>query len=358
MKKFVYPPVNSGYLLVFIFSFLSFLVQGQTVPPVLKIAFGSCGHQDKPQPILAQAAELKPDFFIFLGDNIYGDTKNMDTLKAKYQRLGARPEFQKLLLSTKVLATWDDHDFGENDAGRHYPMKEKSKQIFLDFWKKPKDSERRKHKGIYHSYLHTIGNLSVQIIMLDVRTFRDNVKLAEPKLRKHLGKTFFYDLDYLPEINPDSTLLGAEQWKWLENQLKEVSDIKLICSGTQFGISFNGYESWANFPQEQSKMAKLIQKTRANGVVFLSGDVHYGEISKINFPNLYPIYDFTSSGITSRWDFATPNENRIEGPVMENHFGLLSIFNEKEPLLRMEIWDVAQNQRVEYSVKLSEISFK
>ncbi|MGZ8544758.1 MAG: hypothetical protein ACXWV0_05650, partial [Flavisolibacter sp.] len=73
---------------------------------------------------------------------------------------------------------------------------------------------------------------------------------------------------------------------------------------------------------------------------------------------LYPIYDFTSSGITSTWHFATPNENRIEGPVMDNHFGLLTInWKEQDPTIRMEIIDVRNNQRVEYSVRLSEISF-
>jgi alkaline phosphatase D len=65
-------------------------------PQVTKIAFGSCGYQDEPQPVLGIAAEQKPDAFIFLGDNIYGDTDNMDTLRNKYQRLGAKLEYQHL----------------------------------------------------------------------------------------------------------------------------------------------------------------------------------------------------------------------------------------------------------------------
>ena len=83
-----------------------------------KIAFGSCGYQDEPQPVLALAAEQKPDAFIFLGDNIYGDTDNMDTLQAKYNRWGAKDEYKKLESTTKIFATWDDHDFGRNDAGK------------------------------------------------------------------------------------------------------------------------------------------------------------------------------------------------------------------------------------------------
>jgi alkaline phosphatase D len=86
--------------------------------------------------------------------------------------------------------------------------------------------------------------------------------------------------------------------------------------------------------------------------------VHYAEISKLAYPGLYPIYDVTASGITSTWHFATPNSNRIEGPVMDNHFGLLTIdWAKKDPDIKMEIWDIRDNQRVEYSIKLSSISF-
>jgi len=105
-------------------------------------------------------------------------------------------------------------------------------------------------------------------------------------------------------------------------------------------------------------MLELIKKTKANGVLFITGDVHYGEISQLEVDGLYPVYDVTSSGITSTWHFAAPNDNRIEGPVMENHFGLISIdWNKKDPEIKMEVWDVRDNQRIEHTIKLSDISF-
>jgi alkaline phosphatase D len=151
--------------------------------------------------------------------------------------------------------------------------------------------------------------------------------------------------------------LGAEQWKWLEAELGKPADLRLICSGSQFSIEYNGYEAWANFPHEQKRMLELIKKTKASGVIFLTGDVHYAEISKLQEEGAYPIYDVTASGITSTWDFATLNKNRIEGPVMDNHFGLLTILWEKDPVIKMEIIDKFNNQRIEYSIKASEISF-
>lgn len=321
---------------------------------ISKIAFGSCGHQSSPLKILDIVVQHKPDLFIFLGDNIYGDTYDMKVLESKYKELNSKPTFQNLRNNVDIVATWDDHDYGWNDAGRHYPFKNESKELFLNFFKEPLNSERRKHEGIYTSYMYAVNGKKLQVILLDVRTFRDNLKEYKGEMAN--DKRYFYRLDYAPYQVDDSTLLGKEQWAWLEKELMKPADIRLIGSGSQFGIEFNGYESWANFPHEQKKFLDIIKKTRANGVLFLSGDVHYAEISKLNVPGIYPIYDITSSGLSSTWHFATPNKNRIEGPVMENHFGLLTV-DWATNVIKMEIWDVNNNQRIEYSINLNEISF-
>lgn len=342
---------------------LCFLLLGaisckQPEPKITKIAFGSCGNQDTPQPVLDVAVSYKPDLFVFLGDNIYGDTDVMDTLRNKYKRWGAQSHFQNLARNTRILATWDDHDFGRNDSGRHYPYKEASKQIFMDFFREPADSPRRQREGIYNSYYEKVGDKTLQIILLDVRTFRDNLlTFDKTKTYKLPRDHYFYDLDYVPNPSKDSTLLGAAQWAWLEQELSKPADLRIIGSGTQFSIEFDGYEAWANVPHEQQKMLDLIKKTKANGVVFITGDVHYAEISKLAEKDLYPIYDVTASGITSTWDFACPNKNRIEGPVMENHFGLITVDWQKDPVVKMEIIDVSGNPRIEYATKLSALKF-
>ncbi|MDX1912354.1 MAG: alkaline phosphatase D family protein [Saprospiraceae bacterium] len=321
-----------------------------------RIAFGSCGSQDKPMPILDSARMHRPDLFVWLGDNIYGDTKDMTVLRAKYAQLAAKPEFQRLKKTTRFLATWDDHDFGWNDAGRHYPFKKESKEIFLDFWEEPADSPRRRREGIYTSQYFEQNGRRLQIILLDNRTFRDDLRLYRGELSR--DDRYFYPLDYYPHEISDSTLLGEEQWTWLENELRQPADLRIIASGSQFSIAYNGYEAWANFPHERRRMLDLIKNTRANGVLFITGDVHYAEISVLREAGLYPIYDVTASGITSTWHFATPNENRIEGPVMDNHFGLLGIdWAQKDPLVTMEIYDIRGNQRIEHRIRLSEISF-
>ncbi|MEX0314508.1 MAG: alkaline phosphatase D family protein [Allomuricauda sp.] len=322
-----------------------------------KIAFGSCGHEDHPLPIFNNVAKHKPDLFVFLGDNIYGDTKNMDTLKMKYQLLGSKKSYKNLKSQVPIIATWDDHDYGWNDTGKSYPFREESKEIFLDFFEEPESSPRRNHKGIYHSYIYDYGNHKLQVILLDGRTFRDDLKPYNGEL-DHDKRYDFYGKDYAPHTESTPTLLGEEQWQWLENELKTPADVRIIGSGTQFGIEWNGYEAWANFPHERQRMLDLIKKTEADGVLFISGDVHYSEISKLD-TSFYPIFDFTSSGLSSTWKYATPNKNRIEGPIMDNHFGLITITWERDnTIIKMETWDVTDNQRIEYTVPLKSLQFK
>jgi len=88
---------------------------------VTRIGFGSCSHQDKPQPIWTSVLEDKPDAFIFLGDNIYGELDDVVVLSRKYARLAAIPGFAALREQIATYATWDDHDYGRNDAGKEYP---------------------------------------------------------------------------------------------------------------------------------------------------------------------------------------------------------------------------------------------
>ncbi len=321
-----------------------------------KIAFGSCSWEGHPLPIFDKIRQHGPNLFIFLGDNIYGDTENMDTLRAKYKRLGSKESYIKLKNQVPIIATWDDHDYGWNDIGKSYPHKEESKEIFLDFFEEPESSSRRQHKGIYHSYMYEYSGNKLQIILLDGRTFRDDLKPYEGEF-DHDERFSFYHKDYAPHATSTPTLLGEEQWNWLEKELKVPADIRIIGSGTQFGIEWNGYEAWANFPHERKRMLDLIKKTKANGVLFISGDVHYSELSKLE-TDFYPIYDFTSSGLSSTWKFATPNKNRIEGPVMDNHFGLITIFWEPDnTTIKMETWDISDNQRIEYTFPLKSIQF-
>jgi alkaline phosphatase D len=311
-----------------------------------RIAFGSCGHQDKPQPVLRTVVGRSPDLFIYLGDNIYGDSRDLRELEAKYARLAAKPEFQALRGSVPVLSTWDDHDYGENDAGKEYPLKEESRRLFLDFWQVPEDSPRRRHPGIYGEHTFTSGGRTLQVLLLDARSFRDPLQRAPTRPP--------FKNDYTPDPDPGKTILGAEQWRWLEACFRRPADLRIVCSSIQFSHEYNGWESWTNLPAEQRRMLDLIATTRANGVVFISGDVHWGELSRRPVPGLYPLYDVTSSGITETWPTIEANCYRVGEAVRDNNFGLIEIdWRKREPEAALQILDRHGRARVSHTVRLS-----
>ena len=115
-----------------------------------RIAFGSCGSQEHPLPIFDDVVKHRPDVFVFLGDNIYGDTDDMAVLKQKYQQLGDKPTYQNLKRNTEILATWDDHDYGRQDAEKHYRHKAACKEDLMECLEEPGDSTRYDHEGISH----------------------------------------------------------------------------------------------------------------------------------------------------------------------------------------------------------------
>jgi alkaline phosphatase D len=316
----------------------------------MRIAFGSCMHQDLPKPVLDIAAASAPDHFVFLGDNIYGDTQDMAVLQQKYDLLAASPEFQNVLAVAPAIATWDDHDYGQNDAGNEYPFKAESKEIFLDFWKEPRDSPRRTRDGIYTSYRFEEAGRTLQIIVLDTRYFRD-------ALDANTDPTMFKN-DYMPTTDTSRTILGEAQWAWLEGQLLEPADVRIIASSIQFGHQYNGWESWTNMPHERQRMVDLIKTTGAEATVFISGDVHWAELSKLEVDGGYPLYDLTSSGITEDWPSIESNENRVGDPVAEHNYGFVEVaWGDSGHLLTFGIVDVDDKERIRHEVSTSDLVF-
>jgi alkaline phosphatase D len=318
------------------------------------LAFGSCLHQEKELVLLSKAAAQSPKAFVFLGDNIYADTYDSMRINAAYQALACNPNFQALKRSVPLYATWDDHDYGMDDVGKYYPLKEASKRMFTSFFKPPNLTQLLSHQGIYQSYLFRYRGKKIQLILLDTRTFRSSLKRIKGQSEEN-DSYYSYERLYLPSFNADSTMLGADQWSWLAEQLKVKSAVTIIGSSTQYATEYNGYETWANFPLEQERMVQLIESMRKEHVVFISGDVHYAELSKVCNAS-YPLYDLTSSGISESWGFAAPNVHREEGPVMENNFGVLRIQpwrNEITFLIYTE-----KGLRLQRTIYLDELEFK
>ena len=279
------------------------------------LAFGSCAHQDRPQPVLDAVIAAKPDLFLYLGDNVYGDTEDPKALKGAYQRLSERPEFQRLRAAVPIVATWDDHDYGKNDGGREFSMRRESEELFLDFWQIPEDGPQRQHEGVYGAFTFGEGAERVQLLILDTRSFRGPLAPAgdDPRFKHR----------YRPD--PRAVLLGDAQWSWLEERLREPAGLRIIASSIQFSGDYTGFEAWANLPAERARLVTLLKGASKAPVLFVSGDVHHGELAVVEPSGQPPIYDLTSSGINQVGTILEPSRTRLGDAVFEPNFGLIVV---------------------------------
>jgi len=347
--------MKSVIFVMLLLSFLSVFISGNVAAQ--KILFGSCSHQDKAMPILKAINKEAADLFIFLGDNIYGDTKNMQDMADKYQRLGNNPEIKALRLATPTIAIWDDHDYGENDAGAEFPQKEQSRKLMLDFWQEPKNSARYTQKnGIYTAYMYGETHEQVHVILPDLRWNRDrltNVGMLDYRNKrkpKNMGP-------YSPRLEKNASMLGEIQWQWLENELQKPAKIKIIASSLQLLAEFTGWESWANFPNDRDRLLSLIKKHQVNGVIIISGDTHWGEMSKLTKNLDYPLWEVTSSGLTEEWKAVSPNKHRIGNFINKVNYGELSIdWRQEDPQIILNLKDVAGDVFNQQKMRLSTIS--
>jgi alkaline phosphatase D len=329
-----------------------------------RIAFGSCADQNKPQPIWDAVLASRPDLFVFLGDNVYGDTRDEAVLRAKYEKLAEQPGFRRLCAQVPILATWDDHDYGEDDAGADYPMKERSRQIFCDFWGEPADSPRRVRDGIHDAVTFASAGRRLQIILPDLRFNRTPIRKLD------LGGTTYRDWSKkiegagreVPgpyERNPDpaASMLGEAQWRWLEARLGEPADLRILASSLQVVADFPGWEAWINYAEDHQRLLQAIRARRANGLVCISGDTHYAEISRLDTNAPYPLWDITASGLTEVWPVTPPNSRRIGSVLREQNFGLLTIdWEAARPTVLAQAMDVTGKPRLEARIPIATLN--
>ncbi|OVA10748.1 Alkaline phosphatase D-related [Macleaya cordata] len=353
---------------------------------VCRISFGSCANQSAPQPIWNAIIDFDPQLFIWLGDNIYGDIRRPFRLFGKERTIGpwknvqrfipaseqemrfryevakSNPGYSLLRKKTQVIGTWDDHDYGLNDAGKEFTGKNISQQLMLDFLDEPKDSPRRKQAGVYASYMFGPKGKQIKVILLDTRYHRD-------------------------PLTSDGSILGSSQWAWLEKELNgPKSEITIIGSSIQVISNLSAttgplfyLESWGRFPSERNRLFELIANSKRDGIFFISGDVHFGEITRYDCGTGYPLYDITSSGLTQAVEKAilpplnffvrvvawlTPTTMRVIGPKCRfrsctyglPNFGAIEIDWDATPVtMKIQVRDVDRNPVNEVNISLSDL---
>lgn len=280
------------------------------------------------------------DFMVWLGDNTYymfKDYKNYDNMFER--QLKIRNGFFLLsdfLNGQANYAIWDDHDYGWNDADSTFPQKQDALKVFRGFW--PNDFTRNDTtEGIYYSFRY----YDAEFFMTDNRWFLQ------------------------PEGDTAGSFLGHRQSEWLKENLKK-SDaaFKFICIGSQV-ISDAWYDdSYAKYPRERNQLLDFVAENNIPGVIFLTGDKHFTELSKREWKG-YPFYDFTCSPLTAP---ILPTKNlkgfvntySITSTILyKKNFGQLSITGEAgNRTLKMEVFGMGGQKKWEYSVNANDLKKK
>ncbi|CAL5443469.1 unnamed protein product [Camellia sinensis] len=208
-------------------------------------------------------------------------------MQARYDKAKSNDGYNRLQENVKVIGTWDDHDFGLNDAGKEFDRKITNQRLMLDFLDEPQDSPRRKQAGVYASYTFGPAGRQVKVILLDTRYHRD-------------------------PLFSDGNILGNSQWTWLEKELNgPASAITIIGSSIQRYIKslcnnwpFVLYGVMGTFPKgEDFKLiddskGRLRRSTPKGWSLLHKRRCHFGEITRYDCASGYPLYDITSSGLT------------------------------------------------------------
>lgn len=341
-----------------------------TVEPVSRIAFGSCCAQYLPdKKIFDRILELNPQLYIAGGDNIYGDffalaPGTKEYMEGAYRQLAGDQSWRRLRAKVPIVAEWDDHDTGENDGTSNNPVKDIAKDLFFKFWNISETDPRhnRPDGGIYGSYYYNDDAHKIQVILLDLRYNHT------PYKAQGAGAALS---GYDTMLSPGATILGATQWSWLEEELKKPAKVRIILSTLQFNSLYSGGENWAVLPLEKQKMYDLIKSTGANGVFFISGDVHFAELTKTQPDGMYPIYDVTSSGITHHEDKVASTNDAIRVGNGWNYvnFGFIDIDWKASPVsIKLQVFGntvgsgpngtlTSADAKISHTVTLDELKF-
>ena len=128
-------------------------------------------------------------------------------------------------------------------------------------------------------------------------------------------------------LTGEKTIIGSTQFEWLIDALSSSkATFKIIVIGGQVLNPSARFENYENYPKEKEKLLSEIEANKIKGVLFLTGDRHFSELSKLNRENTYPLYDWTVSPLTSGVGNSYKddvNTNRVEGSLFAHSFGVM-----------------------------------
>lgn len=305
------------------------------------IAFGSCADQDQPQPIWATIEKTQPDLMIMLGDNVYASSSSQKPISEQYNKMKRIAEYRSIREKVPFMATWDDHDYGQNDGGETNPERDEAYAQFLKNWPYARNLISDRKGAIYHSKFFGEKKNTVQVIMLDTRANRSDLKRNETQTEEEKQ---IQPKPYLPHESKDTRVLSETQWEWLEDELKKPAAFRIVGTSIQLIANDHHFEKWGNFPHERDRLFKLLKKHKIKNVLFISGDRHMSAIAKKDITGLGSIFEATSSGLNKP---ARPGNNLSDTSYLTEGYGLVNFgliqIDWSERIAKVEIRSLAND---------------
>jgi alkaline phosphatase D len=294
-------------------------------PPEFTVALGSCMYvndsiYDRPgKPygsdyrIFESIHQAAPDIMLWLGDNFYyreADWYSRTGMRYRASHTRAIRELQPLLASTSHYAIWDDHDYGPNDSDGSWHLKDTALAVFQDYWANPSYGVNGK-KGITSAFQYG----DIDFFLMDNRYFRTANKCKTCTPRAYLGK---------------------DQIDWLiEAMVSSFAPFKIVAIGGQVLNTAKASETYINLNEdERAYLLKRIEDENIKGVVFVTGDRHFAELSHLNTTSGLQMLDITTSPLTAGL-YSDPkdiNTNRVEGTLVdkERNFCMLRFYGPRK----------------------------
>lgn len=332
------------------------LWQWRKPAPDFTFLTGSCAYFNEPEfdrpgkpyggdsSIFETMSKVPAAFNVWLGDNWY--TREADYFtkwglqyRASHDR--ATPVLQKFMAGMPQYAIWDDHDYGPNNSGMEYVLKEESRNVFMKYSLNPEYGQEG--KGIYS----VVSYSDVDIFLTDNRYFRSAEEIAD-------------SIDGKP--NKEKKYFGNMQMEWLKNALLfSRATFKIIATGSQVLNQFSTAECMKAYSAEYNELMGFLAEYKIRGVLFFTGDRHFSEVIKMERPGLFPLYDITTSpftaGVVKLKGAELNNPQRIPGTmVSEQNFAKVMVSGkEKDRVLKVEFTGIKGDVLGTWSVHEKEL---
>ena len=320
----------------------------RTDPPEINVAMGSCAYinekpYDRPGKSYGGGYEIyksiyssKPDLMLWLGDNNYlraGEWWTKRGIQHRYTHSRSLPEMQPLLATGHHVNIWDDHDYGPNNANGSWVTKDIVLETFKDFtlnYSYGYDDL----PGIMSAYRYG----DIDFIITDNRYHRTE-QYNDPE---------------------EEHIFGKKQSKRLIEMLKfSRAPFKIVLTGGQFVNSAKVYENHANYELERQYILDLIAEEDIKGVIFINGDRHHSEVSKLSLPNGKTVHEFTVSPMNSgaNDNVTETNDNRVKGSlIQQRNYAVLNVKGGfRDRVLTLTYYDVEGKELFQFTLDSDEI---